>query len=114
MSQRVYAQMFSDARLCVENGWPVVMDAVFAKAAERDAAEEIARNAGVPFRGIWLTAPFDVLRNRIDRRTHDASDATAAIAEKQLEWIEDPKLWLNIDAAGPPDHVVAGVLNRLA
>jgi predicted kinase len=56
-----------------------VLDAVFLDAAQRAAAERAARDAGVPFDGLWLEAPLDVLRARIAARQDDASDATEAV-----------------------------------
>ncbi len=49
-----------------------------------DAAEALAREAGVEFEGLWLEAAPDVLRARVAARTGDASDADVAVLERQL------------------------------
>ncbi|HYF22358.1 MAG TPA: AAA family ATPase [Caulobacteraceae bacterium] len=83
-SGRVYARMFEEAALCLTVGRAVVLDAVFLRPEERDAAETLARDHGVPFEGVWLDAPPQVMRARIDARTGDASDADGAVLEEQL------------------------------
>ncbi|MEL7488482.1 MAG: AAA family ATPase, partial [Pseudomonadota bacterium] len=78
----------------------VVLDATFLGAASRDAAEAVARRAGVPFTGLWLTAPREILTKRVATRRGGASDATVEIVEQQLRRNVDPGAWRIIDAAG--------------
>ena len=47
------------------------------------------------------------------RRGDDASDADAAIIEKQLKTIEPPEDWIRIDASGGKDATVAAIANAL-
>jgi predicted kinase len=61
-----------------------VLDAVFARAEERAAAEELAAQVGVPFEGIWLDVPKEVAQARVANRKADASDATPAVVERQF------------------------------
>jgi aminoglycoside phosphotransferase family enzyme/predicted kinase len=112
-NREVYAELRERTRLCLESGCSVVVDAVFAKEAERLTFKSLADETGVSFRGVWLEAQLDVLKSRIDRREHDASDATGLIAEKQLGWIEEPRDWMIVDASRESAAVAADTLDRL-
>ncbi|TAJ24180.1 MAG: aminoglycoside phosphotransferase [Reyranella sp.] len=83
-SAKVYASFVARAERLLRAGHSVVLDAVFAKPAERAAAEALAAKVGVPFRGIWLDVPKDVAQERVAARKGDASDATPAVVERQF------------------------------
>jgi predicted kinase len=83
-SKRVYDQMMREAALALAAERPVVLDAVFLKPEERAAAEAVARDAAVPFQGVWLDTPPEVMRQRLAVRTGDASDADVRVLEQQL------------------------------
>jgi len=87
---------------------------VFAKPGERTAIETVARDHGVPFAGLWLTAPVDVLEARVATRTGDASDADVAVVRKQAAY--DPGVidWLTLDASGKLDEVLREGLAKLS
>ena len=88
------------ARLAAAAGQAVVVDAVFAQAGEREAVESVAGSVGVPFQGLWLAAPREVLLARVSARRGDASDATAAVVAQQLGWRTDAVSWPTVDAGG--------------
>ncbi len=83
-SGRVYGQMLHEAALMLKAGQSVVLDAVFLRPAERDAARALAARYGAVFEGLWLEAPIDLLQARIAARKNDASDADAAVLDLQL------------------------------
>lgn len=83
-SAEVYDSFLARAERVLRAGHSVVLDAVFARAEERAAAEALARRAGVPFEGIWLDVPKDVAQARVAGRRADASDATPAVVERQF------------------------------
>ena len=83
-SAKTYAAMFERAERVLRVGHSVVLDAVFAKPEERDAAEALARKVGVPFEGLWLDIPKDVAQARVAARKGDASDATPAVVDRQF------------------------------
>jgi aminoglycoside phosphotransferase family enzyme/predicted kinase len=83
-SARVYAAFMARAERVLRAGYSVVLDAVFAHEDERAAAEALALRIGVPFEGIWLDVPKDVAQSRVTNRRADASDATAAVVERQF------------------------------
>jgi uncharacterized protein len=83
-SATTYAVMLERAERGLRAGHSVVLDAVFAKPDERDAAEALARKVGVPFEGLWLDVPKEVAQARVAARKGDASDATPAVVERQF------------------------------
>lgn len=88
---RTYAQLDALARQGLHAAWPTVVDAACLKRSERDHFRALAHEAGADFVLLCCEAPVDVLRARIAHRAalgHDASDATAAVLEQQLQWQE--------------------------
>ena len=94
-------------------GQCVVLDAVFARVGERQAAEDLARRAKAHFAGIWLEAPPEVLAARVTARRGDASDATAEVVAKQLTYDTGPIGWPRVDASGTPGETLSRVRERL-
>ncbi len=112
-SQAVYGEMLGAARQCLGAGWAVVLDAAFLKPAERAAAEDLSAELGLPFQGLWLEAPAEVLRQRVRDRVDDASDADVAVLEGQLARTVGEVSWRYVDAARDLDDQVATVwVNR--
>jgi hypothetical protein len=83
VGEQVYDEMLREAELCLEAGRAVVLDAAFLEPDRREAAEALAADLNVPFRGFWLEAPADVVRQRVAQREGDASDADLAVVEAQ-------------------------------
>jgi aminoglycoside phosphotransferase family enzyme/predicted kinase len=110
----VYAEMRARAREALAAGYSVVLDAVAARASERDSFEELARSCGVPFLGIWLRAPAALLERRLVGRTGDASDATPAILREQLDYELGPMRWATVDAAGGIEETLRQVTTLVA
>jgi aminoglycoside phosphotransferase family enzyme/predicted kinase len=110
-SARVYAAMLARAESALNAGWPVILDAVFAAPAERDAAAALAAKTGVPFQGLFLRCDLATRRARIEhraRREQDASDATAALAAAQEAYDIGPLgAWTALPAGGDADAVLA-------
>ena len=109
----VYDTLNHDARAALGAGCSVVVDAVFARPEERHRMEEIAQEAGVPFTGIWLTAPEAVLMKRVNARRGDASDATKDVVAKQLTYDAGKIGWRQIDADAPPAEILRRALAQL-
>ncbi|HUJ04430.1 MAG TPA: AAA family ATPase [Rhizomicrobium sp.] len=98
---KVYAALIQRVETVARGGYVAIADAVFGQPFEREAVEAAARRAGVPFKGLWLAAPVDVLERRIASRRHDASDATVEVLRTQLRHIREPENWIRIDASSP-------------
>jgi aminoglycoside phosphotransferase family enzyme/predicted kinase len=112
-SRKVFDRMMEDARLTLEAGWPVILDTTFMAPALRQRAQDLARAANVPFRGLWLDAPANTLRDRVASRTGDASDAGVEVLNRQLEVDLGDITWARIDAGGDPADVAARAADAL-
>ena len=100
MSRRVYAALMQQADTIVRSGYSAIADAVFQKSAQRFAVQHVAAAAGVPFIGIWLDAPEDVLRSRLESRDDDVSDADVDVLRRQLAAQRGLPSWHRLDASG--------------
>jgi predicted kinase len=112
-SDRVYAEMMRLADAALGAGWPVIVDAVFLDPAERRAVGDIAARHGVPWQGVWLTAPVKTLRARVTGRVGDASDATAEVVDRQVGRSAPVDDWANLDASGDPEATLAAAEKML-
>ena len=83
-----YRRLAELAATALQAGWSVVVDAAFLRRSERDAFRHLAASEGVAFSILACEAPVAELRRRVVARTGDASEATLAVLEKQLTWIE--------------------------
>ena len=79
----------------------MVLDATFISPELRARAEALARRAGVPFAGVWLEAPAEILAARIGGRHGDASDATIETLQMQVDREVGDITWTRVDASGP-------------
>ncbi|MGE5503147.1 MAG: AAA family ATPase [Actinomycetota bacterium] len=111
--ERTYDALYDTCARVLADGHSAVADAVFAKPHQREAIEQVARRAGVPFDGLWLEAAHEVAAKRIAKRRANASDATVAVLEAQLGYDLGPIAWTRIDTGGPKDAVLAAGRNAL-
>jgi predicted kinase len=114
VTERVYAEALARAQRVVRAGHAAVVDAVFGRPEQRVSIERAAREAGVPFAGIWLDAPAAVLEARIGARRGDVSDADVSVVRQQLARDPGPVTWARVDASGQPTDVAREARNRLA
>jgi len=100
--KRVYQMLSEQARLVLSAGHAVIIDAVFDDPDVRQDVEALAREAGVPFQGIWLHAVPETLLKRVTERRNDASDATPEVVCAQLKGDHGPLTaeWTVVDAGG--------------
>jgi predicted kinase len=110
VSARVYATVEERAHLVVKNGHSAIVDAVHARPADRQAIERIAAAAAVPFTGIWLDAPEEVLIARATQRRLDPSDADESVIRMQRA--QDPGVidWHRIDASSSQREILRDAL----
>ena len=69
----------------------MLVDAAFLRRHERDVFAALAQELGCPLHLLAPEAPLEVLRDRIRQRQaqgNDASEATLAVLEQQLGWLE--------------------------
>jgi predicted kinase len=113
VSRRVYEMLAERSALIVRSGHGAIVDAVFGRAQDRAAIEEVAALAAVPFIGLWLDAPERVLLDRTQRRRHDASDADAAVIRMQLAEGTGAITWHRVDASADINDVLQHVTSLL-
>jgi predicted kinase len=106
----VYRICRKRAMMALAGGRTVIVDAVHAKPDERDEIARLARRMGAPFTGIWLDAPPAALRQRIEARKGDVSDATPSVLEEQLTYDLGPQTFTVVDAGRSVEDVVAACL----
>jgi aminoglycoside phosphotransferase family enzyme/predicted kinase len=113
VTRRVYDRVADHAANVLPSGYAVIADAVYARAADREAIERVAAAAHVPFVGVSLEASEAMLIGRSEQRHVDASDADAAVIRGQLMQGAGAVAWHQIDASGAPDHVLQAAANVL-
>ncbi len=105
-AERVYSILEDKAQRALAAGQAVIVDAVFAQPDERAAIEVAARASGCAFIGLWLTAPAELLIERVEQRRGDASDADRRVVKEQLRYDLGNITWTSIDAGGTPSQSI--------
>jgi uncharacterized protein len=121
MSERTYRSLLVDAEKALRSGRPVVVDAAFARAAQRGPFLQLARSLGAPLVFVETVAPEDVIRERMGRRPdnrHEVSDADLDIYRRMREAYEPPEeLSVGITIASAPgepgEELTARAIDRL-
>lgn len=88
---RTYRRLAELASAALQAGWSVVVDAAFLQRKERDMFRALAGQHKVPFAILAPQADVVLLRERIlarQRAGQDASEATLAVLDRQLQRIE--------------------------
>ncbi len=106
MTDRTFRALFDEVRAGLKSGYPVIADAVFSSPSQRSAVADIAKAEGVPFTGLWLEAPPDVMSRRVAGRTRNVSDADAGVLEMQLDYQLGDIDWIKIDSSGPREETL--------
>jgi aminoglycoside phosphotransferase family enzyme/predicted kinase len=81
-TSRTYGRLLALARTLLTAGYPVVVDAAFLKIEERQQFRALAQEIASPFVIATLDADESILRDRIESRRHDASEADVNVFEK--------------------------------
>ena len=108
-SRHVYERLFDKARIALNQGWPVIIDAAFVDPAMCRLVRKLGKKTGAAFHGLWLDAPAQTLINRVRNRRGDASDADVEVVQGQLRECAGQATgnganWTRIDAAGMPQE----------
>lgn len=111
---KVYERQRAKARVALEAGAPVILDAVHLNPEDRDAVVELARLTATPFISIWLDADRKVLRDRVAARTNDPSDADVSVVEKQTSWDPGEISWPRLDAGTGREAVLKAALRLVS
>jgi uncharacterized protein len=113
VTERVFAALRDQAETALKAGQCVIVDAVHKTPEERRLVAAVAENLGVPFTGLWLTAPVEVLIGRIAHRRADASDANAAVVMLQADEPSGEIDWTALDASRPIGAIAAAALREV-
>ncbi len=110
VTAEVYRRLRDKARLVLRAGHTAIIDAVHAKPGEREGSAAVARDLAIPFDGIWLSSPPEVMIARVEARRDDASDADADVVRHQLARPVGAVDWHPIEAGDDRAHVLARAL----
>lgn len=88
-TERTYTRLLELARSMLQAGYSVIVDAAFLNQPEREQFRQLAQTLSVPFAIASLDAGDAALRQRLDQRRHDASEADVAVLEK-LRKVQQP------------------------
>lgn len=113
-SRRVYTVLLERARVLLQGGASVILDAVYGKPEEREAAAALARELNCRYDGLWLTAAPEILAARVAARRNDASDATEEVVRWQLQNLRPPDDWKTVDAGAGPEETLLRARAALA
>jgi predicted kinase len=83
-SLQTYKKLAELASEIICAGYSVIVDAAFLKHEQREPFQLLASHLAVSYIIMETTAPADVLRQRINKRKNDVSDADLAVLEHQL------------------------------
>lgn len=107
MTEKTYQAVYDEVEMILSAGHSVIADAVFAGEDERRAIAQVAERVGVPFDGLWLEAPEEVMIARVGRRVNNPSDADAEIVRRQLKYDLGEVTWNRIDSSGSRERTHA-------
>ena len=111
---QIYEILARRAVRVLVQGHSVMVDAVFAREAERNAIRDAARKLKIRFVGLFLVTDLATRLSRVGRRERDASDATPAIAGLQENYDVGAVDWAIIDASGTPEQSLKQCESRIA
>lgn len=114
ITEQIYEILVQRAVRVLAQGHSVVVDAVFAHEAERNAIRDAARRLNVRFVGLFLVTDLATRQSRVGRRERDASDATPDIAGLQENYNIGAVDWAVIDASGTPEQTLKQCESRIA
>ena len=84
ITQQIYHHLAELAEVILSSAYPVIIDAACLKYEQRALFRDLAARLIVPFVIIEFTARPDTLRQRINSRQKDISDADQSVLEHQL------------------------------
>ncbi len=110
-TRRTYDQLVERARVMLQAGYPVIVDAASLRHDERQRMHMLARELHLPFTLLDCQADLDVLRQRVRARRarhDDASEADEQVLLQQLSFnepldAEEQAHSLTVNTAGPVD-----------
>ena len=84
MTSKTYQRLLELGIKLAKQGLTVILDAKYDRYQWREDAATAAQAAGIPLEIYYCTAPVEILRERLEKRKGDISDATTDILDQQL------------------------------
>ena len=111
INHQTYHRLLDVARLCIEAGISVIVDATFLMADKRKLFMDLAKRLKTPCRILHFSSPEKVLMKRVHQRylrRNDASEADTTVLASQLEkqetlTAEEREITLEINTEQPVD-----------
>ena len=75
--------------MLAQEGFPVILDAKYDRIAYRQQVIETASSNNISLQIVNCIAPMDMMRDRLNKRTGDISDATADLLASQQDNAEE-------------------------
>jgi hypothetical protein len=88
MTRQTYACMLELGIFLAQQGLSVVLDAKYDRREYRSAVIDQVKTYGIPLKIFYCTAPMEILRQRLQARTQDVSDAKASLLADQQRMAE--------------------------
>jgi uncharacterized protein len=88
MTAKTYDYLLELGLFLAQQGWTVILDAKYDRHDLRQSALAAATAAQLPIHFVQCTAPIEVLRDRLQKRTGDIADATADMLDAQIKAAE--------------------------
>ncbi len=102
MTERVYREVLRRARVVIESGRSVIVDASFRSAAHRAEARALATELGVPFHFVECRAERTEIEARLRRR-----ERQAGVSDGRLEILDAfAASWEEVSELDPAEHEV--------
>lgn len=113
INAKVYDRLCHKARLTIAAGHSAIVDAAFLEESERYEIEAVTAETNTRFRGLFLAADLQTRLSRVSRRLNDASDADAAVVERQEQRVSKSVGWASINAAGDHNNTLTQALSAV-
>ena len=84
-SQQTYNKLAELAAGVINTGYSVIIDAAFLKYEQRKVFKQLAEHLNVSFVILEVSASAEILRQRIEQRENDVSDADLVVLNHQLK-----------------------------
>ena len=89
MTQKTYHRLLELGIMLAKEGYKIILDAKYDRNNLRHPVIIEAQTENIPLKIIYCTAPESILRNRLNQRQNDISDAGADLIESQKVNSED-------------------------
>lgn len=91
ISRQTYDHLLQRSAMLLSAGFTLIVDAAFLKHEQREPFQQFAAELQLPCHVIALRCNEAELRQRINHRTNDVSDATLAVLDHQLKTAQTPR-----------------------